>query len=330
MQERYLKNIYICLLILCGVVITFALKWTSAVTVPLAFSFFIFAVVSPVLSWMQKRLHLSRWASVLFTLFIILFAAGVVIYFVSISLSKFIDGAGAYRERLLEFITWSVELAAKLNLKIDDTWIRNAVEGMKLWGVAKNITGALIGFLGSAAFTLIFVFFLILGESGAATGMWKEIRGKISRYVAVKVFTSLVTALFTWIVLASFGVDLAFMFAVLTFLLNFIPSLGSIIATLLPLPIILLQHGFGFTFVAVLILTSGIQFLVGNIFEPKLMGQRMQLHPVVVLVFLVFWGLVWGIPGMFLAVPITSVLKIVLERIEVTRPIARVLEGRFE
>ncbi|MBN2224201.1 MAG: AI-2E family transporter, partial [Deltaproteobacteria bacterium] len=100
-------------------------------------------------------------------------------------------------------------------------------------------------------------------------------------------------------------------------------------ATLIPVPVILLQFGFCWRLWVVLAVSMVIQFTIGNIIEPKLMGERMDLHPITLLLFLMFWGLVWGIPGMFLAVPITAVLKIVLGRIETTQPLAELMAGRI-
>jgi AI-2 transport protein TqsA len=125
------------------------------------------------------------------------------------------------------------------------------------------------------------------------------------------------------------GVELAVMFAMLTFLLNFIPSIGSIVAVIIPLPVILLQYGFGWQFWFVLAFAGMVQFVIGNVLEPKMMGESLGLHPVTVLLFLMFWGLVWGIPGMFLAVPITAILKIVLCRIPTTVPVANLLAGKL-
>jgi len=157
-----------------------------------------------------------------------------------------------------------------------------------------------------------------------------QTKSNISRYVATKFLTSLVTGTLVFILLVLFRVEMAFLFAVLTVLFNFIPNIGSIIATVLPIPVILLQFGFGWQLWVVLAVSATIQFTIGNVIEPKLMGERMDMHPITVLLFLMFWGLVWGLPGMFLAVPITAVLKIVLGRIETTQALAELMAGRIE
>ena len=120
------------------------------------------------------------------------------------------------------------------------------------------------------------------------------------------------------------------MFAILTFCLNFIPNIGSIIAVILPIPIILLQFGISFPFIAAIILLVAIQIAIGNILEPKLMGDSMGLHPVTILFFLAFWGYLWGITGMFLSVPITATLKIIFDKFEMTKPVAQLFAGKLE
>ena len=132
-----------------------------------------------------------------------------------------------------------------------------------------------------------------------------------------------------WILLASVGVEMAFMFGILTVLLNFIPNVGSLFAIILPLPILILQFGLGWQLPFVMIVSTTIQFSIGNVLEPKLMGDSLGLHPMTVLVFLLFWGMVWGIPGMFMAAPMTSILKMVLEKQEATKPLANLMSGEI-
>ena len=145
----------------------------------------------------------------------------------------------------------------------------------------------------------------------------------------MKIVTSLATALLIWIVLMAFKVKLAFLFGMFFFLLNFIPSVGSIIAVLLPTPVLFLQYGFGANFFVVLGLMIALEFTIGNLIEPRFLGDGMDLHPVVVIASLIFWSLVWGVPGAFLSVPITASIKIVLGKIKHTRPVAELLAGRL-
>ena len=144
-----------------------------------------------------------------------------------------------------------------------------------------------------------------------------------------KLIISAATGLLIGMLLLACDIELALMFAILTLLFNFIPNVGSIIATALPLPIVLLQFGMGWQFLTVLIVSMAVQVVIGNVIEPKVLGDSMDLHPITILLFLMFWGLVWGLPGMFLAVPITAILKIVLSRLEPTHGLSELLAGRF-
>lgn len=131
--------------------------------------------------------------------------------------------------------------------------------------------------------------------------------------------------------LSVLGVDLAMAFGLFAFLLNFIPSIGSIIATLLPLPVVLLSPDLSGTLLMLAIVLPGaVQVTLGNIVEPKLMGRSLDLHPVTVLLALIFWGSIWGMVGMFLATPMTAVIKIFFEQQEHTRPLANMLAGRLD
>ena len=139
--------------------------------------------------------------------------------------------------------------------------------------------------------------------------------------------TSILAAVCVWIVLSALNTELASMFALLTFLLNFIPNIGPIIATALPLPILFLQYGFDWHLLLALILTGAIHFVVGNILETKWLGKSMDLNPIVVVASLIFWALIWGVMGALLAVPLTAIFKMLLERLETTKPIANFMSG---
>ena len=143
--------------------------------------------------------------------------------------------------------------------------------------------------------------------------------------------TSSVTGILVGFVLSILGVKFYWMFGFLAFMLNFIPSIGSVIATILPLPVALIDPELGIVSkVLVLAIPGGIQFFIGNILQPKLMGESLDLHPIVVLLSLIFFGMIWGIIGMFLAVPITAVVKILLERFGYTRAIADLIAGKTD
>ncbi len=145
---------------------------------------------------------------------------------------------------------------------------------------------------------------------------FKDITEQIQRYLATKFLISLLTSVLIGLVLWIFNIDFLIVWAVLTFFLNFIPNIGSIIAIVLPTVMTLIQYeSIGYTLLVAGIITI-IQNLIGNILEPKILGNKLGLNPLIILLSLLLWGYVWGIAGMFLSVPITAVIKIIISNSE--------------
>lgn len=157
--------------------------------------------------------------------------------------------------------------------------------------------------------------------------MIDKMRSDIRSYVGIKVLTSTATGLISYVVLKIVGVDFASFWAVLIFLLNFIPTIGSIIATAFPSMLTLVQFETLSPFIATVSILTAVQFCIGSLIEPKLMGNRLNLSPIVILLSLGLWGSIWGIPGMFLCVPITVIIMIVCSYFPATRPVAILLSG---
>ncbi len=331
MSTPYEKINNVCLLILASTAVTVALIYTKSILVPFVIAFFLYSILSPVISALNHRL---KWARVIVsvlvaTLFVICIT--LISIFIVNSLNGFFRDAAQYKDRIVEFVAWLRTTAEGFGFRIQDISIETYIKKLPFFSMAGNITLAAGAFLGNLLLVIVFVVFLLIGETASISddnNLISQTKSNISRYVATKFLTSLVTGILVFILLLSFRVEMAFLFGVLTILFNFIPNIGSIIATVLPLPVILLQFGFGWQLWVVLAVSSTFQFVIGNVIEPKLMGERMDLHPITVLLFLMFWGLVWGLPGMFLAVPITAVIKIILSRIETTEAIAELMAGR--
>lgn len=143
---------------------------------------------------------------------------------------------------------------------------------------------------------------------------FQEITEQIKDYVVAKFFISLAVGLATGIILFFFKVDFVIIWSVLTFLLNFIPNIGSLISVVLPTLVALVQFGsIGFALLIALILIV-VHNIFGNIIEPRVFGHRLGLNPLVILLSLLLWGYIWGIVGAFLSVPLTAILKIIISR----------------
>lgn len=200
-----------------------------------------------------------------------------------------------------------------------------------MFNMLKNTVGTILGLIWGVLFVCIFVIFLLAGRNPYAehSPIYADVVIKIRRYLGTKVLTSAAVGFLVWASLALIGMELSGVFGVLSFLLNFIPNIGPLIATVLPIPIAVAQFQSPWPVIMVIVIPGGIHNIIGNIVEPKLMGEGLDLHPVVVLLALSVWGMLWGIMGMFLSVPITAVIRIVLLQFDTLRPIGNLLAGEF-
>jgi AI-2 transport protein TqsA len=156
-------------------------------------------------------------------------------------------------------------------------------------------------------------------------GIFRSITASVHRYVLIKTVVSVLTGILVYIVLELFGLEFAETWAILAVFLNFIPNIGSIIATAIPTLAALVQFD-SWTPVLLIFATIGtIQFSVGNLIEPGLMGRSLNLSPFVIILSLTFWGAIWGIVGMFLAVPIMVMLMITCSHVPSLHPVAVLL-----
>ncbi|MBX2964437.1 MAG: AI-2E family transporter [Cyclobacteriaceae bacterium] len=208
-----------------------------------------------------------------------------------------------------------------------------------------NVQPILTGFLnsltniaGNTIIIIIYVAFLLVEEKfflkklRAVTSnsikqeqidiLISEITQSIRKYISVKTQMSLLTAILSYVLLRLFGVDFPVFWAFLIFLLNFIPYIGSFVATALPSIFALFQFQSFPMLLWIFFTIQSVQLLVGNVLEPKIMGRTLNLSPLGVMLALTFWGVVWGVLGMLLSVPITSLMLITFSRFESTRFIA--------
>jgi predicted PurR-regulated permease PerM len=150
----------------------------------------------------------------------------------------------------------------------------------------------------------------------------------IGNYIALKTLVSLLTGFLSYFALLFIGIDAPLFWAFLIFVLNFIPTIGSLIATLFPTFFALLQFGEITPAILVLAIVGSIQLIVGNLVEPRLMGNTLNISPLVVFLTLSLWGVMWGITGMLLSVPITVILIIIMSEFPATQPIAILLSQK--
>lgn len=318
------------LITLSSIGITFALFSMKAVLVPFVFSILLYFVISPLMNWFKVKCHLPRIISLFITFsLVILFFTGFVLL-LGISIKSFIQSGKLYYNNLLLLVEQisSADFLTRFDIEIDLSVIEQFLTSLPILDWISYLSGSVVGIISNIFLVLIFLLFIVVGEKSetARQIIDDEVESKITRYIATKFFTSLLTGTITFIILISFQVDLALMFSIITFFLNFIPNIGSIIATAIIIPIIFLQYGIGVKLILIISTLTVTQFVIGNIVDPKLMGENLGLHPVFILLSLLFWGYIWGIAGMFLAVPLSAVLKILVNRSKITEFFLQTLE----
>jgi len=285
---------------------------------------------------------IPRWLSLIFsTLFIIgifIGAVKIVIDTIRSMTARLPD----YEERFQIFFS---QLPDFLGLG-DIESVTDLVQEINLGATAGPVFDTLTNLLASVILVIIYVIFLLLERKlfriklknllkdkstyDNFRNILSQINESIRTYISVKIFTSFLTGFLSYLVMEIMGLDFAIFFAFLIFLLNFIPSLGSITATSLPLLFSIIQFGSLGTFFILLVLLIGIQIVVGNYIDPRMMGSRLNISPLVIILSLVTWGTIWGFAGMIFSVPITAVLIIIFNQFPETKPIAIMLSETGE
>jgi len=308
------------------------LLYTRGVLIPFVLALFIVSLVAPILDFQVLRLRVPRpVAAALTFIFVIVVIIGLALV-ITQSVQTILNTADTYSQSIADLIGRSLDTLGTWGFDLRNQDIISEIRK----GIPRFVTntiGTAFGFLSKSFFVLIFILFLLIGRNPRVirTGVYADIDLQVRRYIGIKLAASLITALLVYATLSAIKLKLAALFAVLAFFLNFIPSIGSIISTLLPVPIAAAQfEASALWAVLYVILVPGvIQTTIGNIIEPRFQGRELNLHPITVLIALLFWGLLWGIPGMFLAIPMTAVIRIVLMQFESFRFVVDLLAGKL-
>ncbi|MCA9040206.1 MAG: AI-2E family transporter [Planctomycetaceae bacterium] len=343
-----------CLAVIATAVLIYLVFWLQPVLVPFVVALFVVSGITPILEWLEKRLGVNRLIAAGITFLLGLALMVILGFCIWLSVLQMAEQGEAYRDRVKELVAKAQEQYAEWfppdsteevstdgpegtvpveNSKADDnlTKFGSFLDTQLRSGLA-TLSSELFSLVTTSMVVLIYVFFILLGSVDTKTKShsFALIDEQVRSYLSLKTLISIITGGIFGLTLWLFGVPMALTFGLLAFLLNFIPNVGPIVGTVLPLPFILLSPdgSIGWMIAAIISITV-IQLISGNVVEPKIMGSSSDLHPVVILLALMFWGMMWGITGMFLATPITAGLKIVFESFESTKPIAAVFAGRW-
>jgi AI-2 transport protein TqsA len=319
------------------------LKWSAPATMPLAFAAFLIALAWPLEEHLEKRM--PRWAALTLTILVIL---GLLAAFIGalwwsghLVAERSPEYAGRVEQLYQRFQAWLQSYGMSLPQSGSGTGgsVMSGVGG----GLAKTVLGGAASSISLLALVLaltILGLFEVRDFRERATRAFRDERHgteliesvrqiavKYQRYMGALFVTAVLQGVMVFLLALVLGLDFAFVWALMAFLLNFLPTVGSTIAVIPPTLFALLQFdGFGRT-LAVFLGMSAVQLIMGNYVDPLIQGRFVALSPVVVLTSIVFWGWIWGVPGAFLGVPITVGIVVATDHFAKTRWIARLLSS---
>ncbi len=313
-----------------------AFKVAASVVIPLMIAWLLSYICGPVVNYLvHKRVPLG--IAVFLVLMLVLFICYSFGVFLSGRIGDVLAASPKYVEKFNPIYADIVE-----NLRLSEEYIAgiNWTEKLasKLASMSTSIALFMGNFFGNLTLVLIFLVFMLLGKpyfgykverafpperATIFTAMTASISKQIGQYLVVKVAISGTTGVLVWLALLLLKVDFALTWGALAFFLNFIPSIGSIIASIPPILLALVAH-YPNPWIPILTATVLliIQMIMGNVIEPKIMGDSLNLSPVVILLSLVFFGWMWGMVGALLSVPIAAAIKIFCENVEALKPIS--------
>ena len=346
--KRQSRNI---LAFIAIVLFLFILKVCADFILPIVIAFFIFVLVSPLLSRMDK-LRIPRFLSMIIVMLFVLvvFVLFVYVFFLMVNMLIQADGIPAYVSRIQSFDRYVSGMIAPY-FDVDDMASFSILRYLNIdwYGIMMasltSISGKFISILSDALLVYVYLLFIIMerqtifpklleafprGKAQRAGQMVSRMDRQMSKYLLIKVVISVATGILFYFASVLTGLDFALVWGVLAAILNFIPTIGSIVSTAgtIIMAIIQFSPDWGYVIYVSLLMVS-IEMVLGNIIDPRLQGVQLNISPFVILISLAIWGYIWGIAGMFLSVPLTSIIQIISANIPSLKPVAIMLsEGR--
>lgn len=323
----------------CLVVVVYGLRYASAILLPSALALFLAVLSLPVMLWLRSR-HVPSWLAIFVPVALNIAVIGLLVLVVSQSASQFQARIGFYvRELQAIQDSWFVAIEARTGVVLADYITMDLIDPAAVVDFARGMVGRAAQFLGTALMVFLIMAFMlseatvfpekfqyIMGRGESTAGRLTKVVTEVQSYLGIKTVVSLATGVvlgaWAWVM----NLDFPVLLGLSAFLLNYIPTVGSIIAAV---PAVLLSLILVGTAGHALLVTLGyvvVNTLFGNILEPSLMGRRLGLSTLVVILSLLFWGWAWGPLGALLSVPLTVVVKIWLENTQDLRWVAILLD----
>ncbi len=341
---RQQKLITVFLGILTIIVVLAVFKTQSEVVLPIVIAILLARIFEPSIRWLNSK-GIPKGIGLLVTLV----GAGALLASIAIVLGLCAQQVAAvlphYTDKadaMLQGAADSVRgLLTRMGADTGQMDLKHGITPDTIIAVLTTGFGGALGFLSNAILILFLMLMIIGGSQSIAKGVERgygpkrlakgqafmsSVDKKVQQFLISQTIVNLITGVATYIILASFGLDLAFVFAVLTFFLSYIPAIGGLVSQLLPIFMALLQFDSGGTIGAMVAVLFGVNLLIDRVVGPKIMGKSLSMSPLVVFLAFILFTWLWGTIGALIAVPATAILKVAFETSDGLRPIAYMME----
>jgi AI-2 transport protein TqsA len=324
--------------------LTFILIIGQSIIIPLILAFLIWFLIKELRNFAKRipfvRNHVPAWLLNISTVVLLYFLFAFISHFLILNISNLSANLPLYQENLNLFYN---QMSTYFGYDFQSIFM-NYVGDFNFSSLLASLLNSITDILGHIFMIGLYLLFMLLEETVFESKVkafyqeskrrveiiatYQKINKAISNYIVLKTIVSMLTAGLSYIALAIIGIDSPLFWAFLIFTLNYIPTIGSLIATVFPAVMALMQFGSLEMALLVLGFVGVIQLIVGNIIEPRVMGNSLNISSLVVILSLTVWGAIWGIIGMILSVPIMVILIILFAQFENTKKIAILLSDK--
>jgi len=310
--------------IACFVVVVAGMKAATEILVPFLLSAFIATLCAPALMWLESRRVPTTLGVILVVLVVVLTVGGFSMV-VAASVNDFAKQVPAYQASLLQETTTVTTWLAGHGVELSQQMVKEQINPGKVMDMVRKVVTGFGNVLTDFFLIFLTVLFILfeassfpakfrraMGEQHRSLAAFEQFNASVKEYLIIKTLVSIGTGLFIGVWLWIQGLDYVVLWALLAFLLNFIPNIGSIIAAIPAVLLAFVQFGLGGAGITALGFFI-VNIVMGNIIEPRFMGKGLGLSTLVVFLSLLFWGWVLGPVGMLLSIPLTMIVKLALE-----------------
>jgi AI-2 transport protein TqsA len=318
------------IIIIAGVI------YAKSIITPFLLALFISIICAQPIAWLEEK-RFPRWLALVIVIFGLILLFSGFAFMIGGTLSSFSGNVSKYESTLTTIISSFIQFLNEKGLNITQDQISTLFQPAKILEFTATALNQLFSMMGNTFLIFLIILFIlmefgsffikakaILSGSDKSISYVSTILQNIRHYLAIKTMVCLAIGTLIYLALLIIGVDYPLLWALIAAMMNYIPNIGSIIATIPAVLFALVQLGLGGA-VWTLVLFMVIHNILGNFLEPRIMGRGLGLSTLVVFLSLLFWGFILGPVGMFLSVPFTMTIKIILEQNERTRWIAILL-----